>query len=157
MRDDERNNSLLRKMRMHIAGWEAGRPTPSGSRYIFLGIVIFFGVVGPILSFCSSLWALGFLIAWLFLTQLICSRIVPRYNESWEEVFDRILSEYDPLNLPAWEHLKRQTESEGLTVSNVRNWYQMEVMSVWPEKKPGLKFLRKKTCADSKKDEVNEA
>ncbi|HAS1051396.1 TPA: hypothetical protein I3790_004297 [Enterobacter cloacae] len=150
MRDDERNNSQLRKMRMHIAEWEAGRPTPSGSRYIFLGIVIFIGAVGPVLSYCSSLWALGFLIAWLFLTQWICSRIVPRYNESWEEVFDRILSEYEPLNLFAWEHLKHQAETEGLTTSNVRNWYQLEAMSVWPEKKPDLKFLHKAT--DSNKE-----
>ncbi|MXG36782.1 hypothetical protein GRW62_32845, partial [Escherichia coli] len=92
-----------------------------------------------------SLWALVFLIVWLFLTQWICRRIVPRYNESWAEVFDRMLSEYEPLNLPAWEHLKHQAETEGLTASIVSRWYQLEAMSVWPEKKPGLKFLHKTT------------
>ena len=126
---------------MHIAEWEAGRPTPAASRYMFLGVAIFLGVGGPVLSYYPSLWALGFLIVWLFLTQWICRRIVPRYNESWEEVFDRMLSAYEPLNLPAWEHLKRQAETERLTASNVRNWYQLEAMSAWPEKKPDLKFL----------------
>jgi hypothetical protein len=38
MRDEERNNSLLRKMRMHIAEWEAVRPTPQGNKYIFFGL-----------------------------------------------------------------------------------------------------------------------
>ena len=117
MRDEERNNSLLRNMRMHIAEWEAGRPTPAASRYMFLGVAIFLGVGGPVLSYYLSLWALVFLIVWLFLTQWICRRIVPRYNESWAEVFDRIVS----------------------------RWYQLEAMSVWPEKKPGLKFLHKTT------------
>ncbi|EFI3647410.1 TPA: hypothetical protein R4200_004359 [Enterobacter hormaechei subsp. oharae] len=141
MREEKRNNDLLRKMRMHIADWETGRPTPAGSKYMFLGFVIFLCAGGPVLSYCPPLWALGILIVWLFLTQWICRRIVPRYNESWEEVFDRMLSAYEPLNLPAWEHLKRQAETEGLTASNVRNWYQLEAMSTWPEKKPDLKFL----------------
>jgi len=145
MRDEERNNSLLRNMRMHIAEWEAGRPTPAASRYMFLGVAIFLGVGGPVLSYYLSLWALVFLIVWLFLTQWICRRIVPRYNESWAEVFDRMLSEYEPLNLPAWEHLKHQAETEGLTASIVSRWYQLEAMSVWPEKKPDLKFLHKTT------------
>ncbi|EMM6517319.1 hypothetical protein [Enterobacter asburiae] len=145
MRDEERNNSLLRNMRMHIAEWEAGRPTPAASRYMFLGVAIFLGVGGPVLSYYPSLWALGFLIVWLFLTQWICRRIVPRYNESWAEVFDRMLSEYEPLYLPAWEHLKHQAETEGLTASIVSRWYQLEAMGVWPEKKPGLKFLHKTT------------
>ncbi|MFZ5316526.1 hypothetical protein ACOY7N_21185 [Enterobacter asburiae] len=157
MRDDERNNSLLRSMRIHIAEWEAGRATPEGSRFMFIWLVMYLGTAWPVLAYCQLLWALGFLVIWFFSSQWICRRIVPRYNESWAEIFDRKLSAYEPLNLSAWEHLKRQSETEGLTVSNVRNWYQLEVMSVWPEKKPGLKFLRKKNCADSKKDEVNEA
>ncbi len=31
---------------MHIADWEAGRPTPAASRYMFLGVAIFLGVGG---------------------------------------------------------------------------------------------------------------
>lgn len=151
MRDEERNNTLLRKMRMHIAEWEAGRPTPTASRYMFLVFIIFLSVGGPVLTYHPSLWALGFLIVWLFLTQWICRRIVPHHNESWAEVFDRMLSAYEPLNLPAWNYLKHQAETEGLTASNIRNWYQLEAMSVWPEKKPDLKFLSKKTCVGSKK------
>ncbi|HFK4066740.1 TPA: hypothetical protein ACG1UU_004201 [Kluyvera ascorbata] len=158
MRDEERNNNLLRSMRMHIAEWEARQPTPEGNKYIFFWLGTFIGVMAvTVLKFRPSFFALCFLVAWFFLSQRIFKRIIPRYNESWEDVFDRMLSDYEPLNLPAWEHLKRQTETEGLTVSNVRNWYQLEVMSVWPEKISGLKFLRKKTCVDSKKDEVNEA
>lgn len=145
MRDEERNNSLLRKMRMHIAEWEAGRPTPAASRYMFLGFIIFLSVGGPVLMYHPSLWALVFLIFWLFLTQWICRRIVTRHNESWAEVFDRVLSAYEPLNLSAWEHLKRQAETEGLTASLVSNWYREEARSVWPEKKPDLKFLHKAT------------
>ncbi|AVJ83658.1 hypothetical protein CSC02_5276 (plasmid) [Enterobacter hormaechei subsp. hoffmannii] len=61
-----------------------------------------------------------------------------------------MLSEYEPLNLPAWEHLKYQAETEGLTVSIVSNWYQEEARSVWPEKKPELKFLRKATDSNEK-------
>ncbi|BBJ60932.1 hypothetical protein EAS17NKHM_p10400 (plasmid) [Enterobacter asburiae] len=144
MRDEERNNNLLRSMRIHIAEWETGQPTPAGSKYMFLGFIIFLGAGVPVLSCYPSLWALGFFIVWLFLTQWICRRIVPRYNESWAEVFDRILSDYEPLNLSAWEHLKHQAETEGLTASIVRHWYQEEARSVWPEKKPDLKFLRKK-------------
>ncbi|HDR2795206.1 TPA: hypothetical protein QCK11_003922 [Enterobacter asburiae] len=142
MRDEERNNNLLGNMRIHIAEWEAGRPTPAGSKFTFVWIVAFIGaVVVTVSEFRPSLLAMSLLVVWFFMSQMICKRIIPRYNESWVEVFDRMLSEYEPLNLPAWEHLKRQTETEGLTVSNVRNWYQLEVMSVWPEKKPDLKFL----------------
>lgn len=65
-------------------------------------------------------------------------------------MFDRMLSEYEPLNLPAWEHLKHQAETEGLTVSIVSNWYQEEVRTVWPEKKPDLKFLHKVTDGNEK-------
>ena len=65
MRDEERNNNLLRSMRMHIADWEAGRPTPAASRYMFLGVAIFLGVGGPVLSYYLSLWALVFLVFWL--------------------------------------------------------------------------------------------
>ena len=127
---------------MHIAEWEAGRPTPQGNKYIFLWLATFIVVlVATVSVFRPSLFALCFLIAWFFLSQEIFKRIIPRYNESWEEVFDRMLSAYEPLNLPAWEHLKRQAETEGLTASNVRNWYQLEAMSAWPEKKPDLKFL----------------
>lgn len=146
MRDEERNNNLLRSMRMHIAEWEAGRPTPQGNKYIFFWLATFIVVlVATVSVFRPSLFALCFLIAWFFLSQKIFKRIVPRHNESWEEVFDRMLSAYEPLNLSAWEHLKHQAETEGLTASNVRNWYQMEAMSVWPEKKPDLKFLHKDT------------
>ncbi|ELW9536686.1 hypothetical protein [Enterobacter cloacae complex sp. zbq_9] len=59
------------------------------------------------------------------------------------QIFDRKLSAYEPLNLSAWEHLKHQAETEGLKASNVRNWYQLEAMSVWPEKKLDLKLLHK--------------
>ncbi len=48
---------------MHIADWETGRPTPAGSKYMFLGFVIFLCAGGPVLSYCPSLWALGILIA----------------------------------------------------------------------------------------------
>lgn len=144
MRDEKRNNNLLRNMRMHIAEWEAGRPTPEGSRFMFIWFVTFIGtVVVTVSEFRPSLLAMSLLVVWFFLSQMICRRIVPRYNESWEVVFDRMLSAYEPLNLPAWEHLKRQAETEGLTASNVRNWYQLEAMSTWPEKKPDLKFLHK--------------
>ncbi len=158
MRDEERNNTLLAKMRIHIAEWEAGRPTPQGNKYIFFWLATFIVVlVATVSVFRPSLFALCFLIAWFFLSQKIFMRIIPRYNESWAEVFDRILSDYEPLNLSAWEHLKHQAETEGLTASIVRRWYQEEARFVWPEKKPDLKFLRKKICADSKKDEVNES
>lgn len=138
---------------MHIADWEAGRPTPAASRYMFLGVAIFLGVGGPVLSYYLSLWALVFLVFWLFLTQWICRRIVPRYNQSWAEVFDRKLSAYEPLNLPAWEHLKYQAETEGLTASIVSNWYREEARSVWPEKKPDLKFLHKATNSNEENGE----
>lgn len=71
------------------------------------------------------------------------------YDQS-QEVFDRLLSDYEPLNLSAWEHLKHQAETEGLTVSIVSNWYQEEVRTVWPEKKPDLKFLHKVTDGNEK-------
>lgn len=157
MRDEERNNSLLRSMRMHIAEWEARRPTSARSTFIFVWLAIFLGAAAWVLAYYLTLWALGFLVVWFFLSQWICRRIVPRYNESWAEVFDRKLTAYEPLNLSAWEQLKHQAETEGLTASIVRRWYQEEARSVWPEKKPDLKFLRKKICADSKKDEVNES
>ena len=121
MRDEELNNNLLRSMRMHVADWETGRPTPAASKNMLLGLVKFLGSGGPVLSISNSLWALVFLIVWLFLSQWICRRMVPRYNESWAEIFDRKLSAYEPLNLSAWEHLKHQAETEGLTASNVRN------------------------------------
>ncbi|MHA1163778.1 hypothetical protein [Enterobacter ludwigii] len=108
---------------------------------MFIWLVMYLGAGWPALAYCQPLWALGFLVVWFFPSQWICSRIVPRHNESWAEVFDRMLSAYEPLNLPAWEHLKRQAETEGLTASNVSSWYQEEAMSVWPEKKPDLKFL----------------
>lgn len=157
MRDEERNNRRLRSMRMHIAEWEARRPTPAGSTFIFVWLAMFLGAAALVLAYYLTLWALGFLVVWFFLSQWICRRIVPRYNESWAEVFDRKLTAYEPLNLSAWEQLKHQAETEGLTASIVRRWYQEEARSVWPEKKPDLKFLRKKICADSKKDEVNES
>ncbi|WGC22743.1 hypothetical protein NFL61_22830 (plasmid) [Enterobacter ludwigii] len=144
MRDEKRNNNLLRNMRMHIAEWEAGRPTPAGSRFMFIWFVSFTGIVVVTVSeFRPSLLAMSLLVVWFFLSQMICRRIVPRYNESWEEVFDRALSAYEPLNLSAWEHLKHQAEQEGLTLSIVSSWYQEETRSVWPEKKPDLKFLHK--------------
>jgi len=144
MRDEKRNNNLLRNMRMHIAEWEAGRPTPAGSRFMFIWFVSFTGIVVVTVSaFRPSLLAMSLLVVWFFLSQMICRRIVPRYNESWEEVFDRVLSAYEPLNLSAWEHLKHQAEQEGLTLSTVSSWYQEESRSVWPEKKPDLKFLHK--------------
>lgn len=106
MRDEKRNNSLLRKMRVHIAEWEAGRPTPQGNKYIFLWLATFIVVlVATVSVFRPSLFALCFLIAG-FLGQKIFKRIIPRYNESWEEVFDRLLSDYEPLNLSAREHLE---------------------------------------------------
>ncbi|AYA14822.1 TPA: hypothetical protein OMS78_003989 [Enterobacter hormaechei] len=145
MRGEERNNSLLRSMRIHIAEWEAGRATPEGSRFMFIWLAMYLGTAWPALAYCQPLLALGFLVIWFFPSQWICRRIVPRYNESWAEVFDRKLSDYEPLNLPAWEHLKHQAETEGLTVSIVSNWYQEEARSVWPEKKPDLKFLHKTT------------
>jgi hypothetical protein len=107
-------------------------------------------LVATVSVFRPSLFALCFLIAWFFLSQEIFKRIIPRYNESWEEVFDRLLSDYEPLNLSAWEHLKHQAETEGLTVSIVSNWYQEEVRTVWPEKKPDLKFLHKVTDGNEK-------
>lgn len=128
---------------MHIAEWEARRPTPAGSTFIFVWLAMFLGAAALVLAYYLTLWALGFLVVWFFLSQWICRRMVPRYNESWAEVFDRKLSAYEPLNLSAWEHLKHQAETEGLTASNVRNWYQLEAMSAWPEKKPDLKFLHK--------------
>lgn len=144
MRDEKRNNNLLRNMRMHIAEWEAGRPTPAGSRYMFIWFVTFIGTVVVMVSaFRPSLLMMSLLVVWFFLSQMICRRIVPRYNESWEEVFDRVLSAYEPLNLTAWEYLKHQAEQEGLTLSIVSSWYQEETRSVWPEKKPDLKFLHK--------------
>lgn len=100
--------------------------------------------------FRPSLLALCFLIAWFFLSQKIFKRIIPRYNESWEEVFDRLLSDYEPLNLSAWEHLKLQAETEGLTARIVSNWHREEARSVWPEKKPDLKFLHKVTDGSEK-------
>ena len=150
MRDEERNNSLLRSMRIHIAEWEAGRAAPEGSRFMFIWLVMYLGTAWPALAYCQPLWALGFLVIWFFPSQWICRRIVPRYNQSWAGVFDRMLSEYEPLNLPAWEHLKHQAETEGLTVSIVSNWYQEEVRTVWPEKKPDLKFLHKVTDGNEK-------
>jgi hypothetical protein len=86
----------------------------------------------------------------VFLSQKIFKRIIPRYNESWDEVFDRLLSDYEPLNLSAWEHLKHQAETKGLMVRIVSNWHREEARSVWPEKKPDLKFLHKAT--DSNKE-----
>ncbi|UXJ66577.1 hypothetical protein [Enterobacter kobei] len=151
MRDEVRNNNLLRSMRMHIAEWEAGRPTPQGNKYIFFWLATFIVVLVTTVSvFRPPLFALCFLIAWFFLSQKIFKRIVTRYNESWAEVFDRMLSEYEPLNLPAWEHLKHKAETEGLTVSIVSSWYQEEVRTVWPEKKPDLKFLHKVTDGNEK-------
>ena len=150
MRGEERNNSLLRSMRIHIAEWEAGRATPEGSRFMFIWLAMYLGTAWPALAYCQPLLALGFLVIWFFPSQWICRRIVPRYNESWAEVFDRKLSDYEPLNLPAWEHLKHQAETEGLTVSIVSNWYQEEVRTVWPEKKPDLKFLHKVTDGNEK-------
>lgn len=151
MRDEERNNTLLRKMRMHIAEWEAGRPTPQGNKYIFFWLATFIVVlVATVSVFRPSFFALCFLIAWFFLSQKIFKRIIPRYNESWEEVFDRLLSDYEPLNLSAWERLKLQAETEGLTARIVSNWYREEARSVWPEKKPDLKFLHKITDGNEK-------
>lgn len=150
MRDEKRNNCLLRSMRMHIADWETGRATPAANKHMFLWFVMFLAAGWPVLSYYQSPWALGFMIIWLFLTTRICRRIVPRHNESWAEVFDRMLSEYEPLNLPAWEHLKHQAETEGLTARIIRNWYQEEVRTVWPEKKPDLKFLHKVTDGNEK-------
>lgn len=122
MRDEERNNNLLRSMRGHIAEWETNRPTPAGSRFNFIWLVSVIGaVVITVSEFRPSLLSMSFLIVWLFLTTGICRRIVPRHNESWAEVFDRMLSEYEPLNLPAWEHLKHQAETEGLTVRIISN------------------------------------
>ena len=72
MRDEERKNSLLIKMRMHIAEWEAGRPTPQGNKYIFLWLATFIVVlVATVSVFRPSLFALCFLIAWFFLSQKI--------------------------------------------------------------------------------------
>lgn len=154
MRDEERNNTLLARMQVHIAEWGAGRPTPSGSRFLFVSFVTFIGpVIVTVSEFRPSFLAMSLLVVWFFLSQMICKRIVPRYNEGWEEVFDRMLSEYEPLNLSAWEHLKHQAETEGLTASNVRNWYQLEAKSAWPEKKPGLKFLDKTTDCSVKTGE----
>lgn len=150
MRDEERNNNLLRSMRTHIAEWEARRPTPAGNTFIFVWLAMFLGAAALVLAYYLTLWAMGFLVVWFFLSQMICRRIVPRYNQSWAEVFDRMLSEYEPLNLPAWEHLKHQAETEGLTVSIVSNWYQEEVRTVWPEKKHDLKFLHKVTDGNKK-------
>ncbi|EPA1042585.1 hypothetical protein ACQZWC_004273 [Enterobacter bugandensis] len=142
MRDEKRNNTLLGNMRIHIAEWKALRPTPAGKKFIFVWLFTFIGsVVVTVSEFRPSLLAMSLLAVWFFLSQMICKRIFPRYNESWEEVFDRMLSEYEPLNLPAWEHLKHQAEIDGLTASIVSSWYQEEARSVWPEKKPDLKFL----------------
>ncbi|MDV0787436.1 hypothetical protein VC623_22785 [Citrobacter amalonaticus] len=154
MRDEERNNTLLAKMRVHIAEWEARRPTPEGYKYCFFWLATFIGVlVATVSVFHPSLFALCFLITWFFLSQKICKRIVPRYNERWEEVFDRMLSAYEPLNLPAWEYLKRQVETEGLTVSIVRNWYHEESMTVWPKKNPDWKFLRNSPYEENNRKE----
>jgi hypothetical protein len=65
MRDEERNNNLLRSMRMHIADWEAGRPTPAASRYMFLGLPSF-SVLGGGSFVLPSLWALVFLVSGYF-------------------------------------------------------------------------------------------
>ncbi|HDT4319844.1 TPA: hypothetical protein QHN47_004929 [Klebsiella aerogenes] len=151
MRDEVRNNNLLRSMRMHVAEWEAGRPTPQGNKYIFFWLATFIVVLVTTVSvFRPSLFALCFLIAWFFLSQKIFKRIISHYNESWEEVFDRLLSDYEPLNLSAWEHLKHQAETEGLTASIVSNWHREEARTVWPEKKPDLKFLHKVTDGNEK-------
>ena len=128
---------------MHIAEWEAGRPTPQGNKYIFLWLATFIVVlVATVSVFHPSLFALCFLIAWFFLSQEIFKRIIPRYNESWEEVFDRLLSDYEPL--------KHQAKTEGLTARIVSNWHREEARSVWPEKKPDLKFLHKVTDGNEK-------
>lgn len=83
------------------------RPTPQGNKYIFLWLATFIVVlVATVSVFRPSLFALCFLIAWFFLSQEIFKRIIPRYNESWEEVFDRLLSDYGSGNsqtqYPPW-------------------------------------------------------
>ncbi|HDC4621228.1 TPA: hypothetical protein O8U14_004521 [Enterobacter asburiae] len=72
MRDEKRNNTLLSKMQVHIAEWEARQPTPEGNKYIIFWLGTFIGVMAvTVLKFRPSFFALCFLVAWFFLSQRI--------------------------------------------------------------------------------------
>lgn len=80
-------------------------------------------------------WGWIFLAVWFVLSNLLLRKLIPRKTESWEAVFDDMLSSYKPVNQAAWEKLKLQVEREGLTLTAVKSWFQEEAMSVWPEER----------------------
>lgn len=150
--DSMRRERELKRIEKHLNKWRAGKK-PCTRRTFYSISFVFSSAICLALYLCglgSGKSALELFVMLFCVSNYIREVKTPGMSDTWQGRISALLDEYTPLNLPAWEHLKHQAETEGLTVNIVSNWYQEEVRTVWPEKKPDLKFLHKVTDGNEK-------
>ena len=134
IREAKRKDNALTKIREDLDDWSAGRSTPV-QRFFVTAWVFMILTGGGLFLHYWPVWGWIFLAVWFVLSNLLLRKLIPRKTESWEAVFDDMLSSNKPVNQAAWEKLKLQVEREGLTLTAVKSWFQEEAMSVWPEER----------------------
>lgn len=142
--DSMRRESELKRIEKHLNKWRAGKK-PCTRRTFYSISFVFSGAICLALYLCglgSGKSALELFVILFCASNYIREVKTPGMSDTWQGRIRALLDEYTPLNLPSREQLKRQAETEGLTVSNVSSWYQEEAKSVWPadtaEPAPGL-------------------
>ncbi|MDN2488145.1 hypothetical protein MML63_21170 [Kosakonia sacchari] len=141
--DNDPNAEILRQIRRDINQWKGGSLPPETARFALI-------LLTPSVPAFFIVWFIPapMLVQWLCFAAVcipsgfLASHFSGALPKTWGEAVDTRLCEYQPQNQMAWEELQNAASKKGkLEVDDLERWYELEAMTVFPQKKEPLRFL----------------
>ncbi|WOZ79937.1 hypothetical protein [Kosakonia sacchari] len=140
---NDANAEILRLIHTDIYRWKAGSLPPETARFALI-------LLTPTVPAFFMVWFIPatMLVQWLCFAAvcipsgLLASHFSAALPKTWGEAVDARLCEYQPQNQRAWKALQNAAGEKGkLELDDLERWYELEAMTVFPQKKELLRFL----------------
>jgi len=139
----DNRDKRLKRIRVDLAMWQSGQPTPAASAHL---LALFLSCAGSV-WLCFTLiphFPLACLVSVIvcLVWRVVCQKCFAGQPETWPQRMDGHLSTYQPRHPAAWHHLQACVREKGeLTSHDVAQWLRVESTVGKPDAAAGYQFL----------------